>query len=79
MVDVRDQTIHILRELREAIKALDDKVDRGFADTRSRMEASGKLTTARACRAATPLPKSRSVWSRWKIASPSSRRQPERT
>jgi hypothetical protein len=39
MADVENQTIHILRELRAAIKALDDKVDRGFADTRSRMES----------------------------------------
>ena len=49
MADIENQTIHILRELRAAIKALDDKVDRsisaldekvdrGFADTRSRME-----------------------------------------
>ncbi len=38
MADVENQTIHILRELRAAIKALDDKVDRGFSDTRSRME-----------------------------------------
>jgi polyhydroxyalkanoate synthesis regulator phasin len=39
MADVENQTIHILRELRTAIKALDDKVDHGFADTRSRMES----------------------------------------
>ena len=39
MADVENQTIHILRELRAPIKALDDKVDHGFADTRSRMES----------------------------------------
>jgi polyhydroxyalkanoate synthesis regulator phasin len=39
MADVENQTIHVLRELRAAIKSLDDKVDRGFADTRSRMES----------------------------------------
>ncbi len=39
MADIENQPIHILRELRAAIKALDDKVDRGFADTRSCMES----------------------------------------
>lgn len=45
MADVENQTIHILRELRAAIKvlddnvkSLDDKVDSGFADVRSRMD-----------------------------------------
>jgi heme oxygenase len=49
MADVANQTLHILRELRtsikalddkvdRSIKALDDKVDRGFADVRSRMD-----------------------------------------
>jgi polyhydroxyalkanoate synthesis regulator phasin len=48
MADIENQAIHILRELRAAIKALDDEVDRsisalgekvdhGFADARSRM------------------------------------------
>jgi len=39
MADIENQTIHILRELRAAIKALDDKVDHGFTDNRSRMES----------------------------------------
>ena len=46
MADIENQTIHILRELRAAIKALDSKVeaveskvDNGFADNRSRMES----------------------------------------
>jgi len=39
VADVENQTIHILRELRAAIKAMDEKVDNGFADNRSRMES----------------------------------------
>jgi polyhydroxyalkanoate synthesis regulator phasin len=39
MADDGNQTIHILRELRAAIKAMDEKMDSGFADNRSRMES----------------------------------------
>jgi polyhydroxyalkanoate synthesis regulator phasin len=39
MADVENQTIPILRELRAAIKAMDEKMENGFADNRSRMES----------------------------------------
>jgi polyhydroxyalkanoate synthesis regulator phasin len=39
MADVENQAIPILRELRAAIKAMDEKMDNGFADNRSRMES----------------------------------------
>jgi polyhydroxyalkanoate synthesis regulator phasin len=39
MADVENQTIPILRELHAAIKAMDEKMDNGFADNRSRMES----------------------------------------
>lgn len=39
MADDGNQTIHILRELRAAIKAMDEKMDSGFADNRSRKES----------------------------------------
>ncbi len=39
MADAENQTIPILRELPAAIKAMDEKVDRGFADTQSRLES----------------------------------------
>lgn len=39
MAEVENQTLHVLRELRAAIKALDGKVDQGFAEVRSRMDS----------------------------------------
>ena len=39
MADIEKQTIRNLRELRTAIKAMDEKVDSGFTDIRPRMES----------------------------------------
>jgi polyhydroxyalkanoate synthesis regulator phasin len=38
MAEPENQTLHILRELREALKSLDIKVDRGFGEMKSRMD-----------------------------------------
>jgi hypothetical protein len=38
MAEPENQTLHILRELREALKSLDIKVDRGFGEMKSPMD-----------------------------------------